>query len=67
MPQTNMVYFSVAEDRMTAQKLHEKLWADHGIRVGVSGAQRFRAVTHIDISAADVDEALSSLNAVMVN
>ena len=67
LPQTNMVYFSVAEDRMTAQELHEKLWANHGIRVGVSGAQRFRAVTHIDISAADVDEALSSLNAVMVN
>lgn len=67
LPQTNMVYFSVAEDRMTAQSLHEKLWADHGVRIGVSGAQRFRAVTHIDISAADVDAALSGLSAVLAD
>ena len=67
LPQTNMVYFNVAKDRMTAQELHEKLWADHNIRIGISGAQRFRAVTHIDISAADVNEVLSSLNTVMMN
>ena len=67
LPQTNMVYFNVAKGLMTAQELHEKLWADHGIRIGVSGTQRFRAVTHIDISAADVDEALCSLSAVMMN
>ena len=50
LPQTNMVYFSVAEDRMTAQELHEKLWADHGIRVGVS-APNASAPSHTLISA----------------
>ena len=67
LPQTNMVYFNVAEDRMTAQELHERLWTDHGVRIGVSGAQRFRAVTHIDISREDVDTALSGLTAVLTN
>jgi len=65
LPQTNMVYFRVAEERMTAQDLHERLWADHGIRIGVSGAQRFRAVTHIDVSTDDIDAALSGLSAVL--
>ncbi len=65
LPQTNMVYFNVAEDRMTAQQLHERLWADHGIRIGVSGRQRFRAVTHLDVSADDIDTALSGLSSVL--
>lgn len=64
-PQTNMIYFSVAEDRMTAQQLHEKLLAEHGIRIGVSGPQRFRAVTHLDVSARDIDDALAGLNQVL--
>ena len=64
-PQTNMIYFSVDKSRMTAQDLHEKLLAEHGVRVGVSGAQRFRAVTHLDISANDIDDALDGLNNVL--
>lgn len=67
LPQTNMVYFKVAEEKMTAQQLHERLWADHSVRIGVSGAQRFRAVTHIDISSADVSETLSALSSVLTN
>jgi len=66
-PQTNMIYFSVAAERMTAQQLHERLWAEHGIRIGVSGPQRFRAVTHLDISQGDIDEALAGLNAVLAH
>ncbi|MBT6882636.1 MAG: low specificity L-threonine aldolase, partial [Rhodospirillaceae bacterium] len=64
-PQTNMIYFSVDKSRMMAQDLHEKLLAEHGVRVGVSGAQRFRAVTHLDISANDIDDALDGLNNVL--
>ena len=50
---------------MTAQQLHEKLLAEHGIRIGVSGPQRFRAVTHLDVSARDIDDALAGLHQVL--
>jgi len=64
-PDTNMIYFSVEKERMTAQQLHERLLTEHGVRVGVSGPQRFRAVTHLDVSETDIDDALNGLNAVL--
>lgn len=65
LPQTNMVYFNIDKSRMTAQELHERLWAEHSVRIGVSDTYRFRAVTHIDISASDVEDALSGLSSVL--
>ena len=52
---------------MSAQELHERLWAEYGVRIGVFDAQKFRAVTHIDISAADIEQALLGLSAVIDN
>lgn len=65
LPETNMVYFRVDETRMTARTLHDRLLAEHGVRIGISEAPRFRAVTHIDISTKDIDSTLLSLNAIL--
>ena len=65
LPETNMVYFTVDARRTSAMGLSDRLWGEFGIRIGVSGTQRFRAVTHIDISDKDIDETLSGLNTIL--
>ncbi len=46
MPQTNMVFPSLAEDcKLTAAEVAQKLLTD-GIKVGVVGEKKFRMVTH---------------------
>jgi threonine aldolase len=55
---TNIVYFGVNRDDMTAGQLIKGL-NDQGIRMLPVGAQRIRAVTHYHIAAADIDAALA--------
>ena len=54
---TNMVFFDVAGLSTTAAAFNEQLVA-HGMRVLVAGPTRLRAVTHLDVSRAQIDEAL---------
>jgi threonine aldolase len=54
---TNIVYFGVKRDDMTAEQLVKRL-DDQGVRMLPVGVHRIRAVTHYHISGEDVDAAL---------
>jgi threonine aldolase len=57
-PETNLVFFDTAGTGMTAPALAAKLRAQ-GVLVSTSGTYRARACLHLDVAAAQVDEALS--------
>jgi threonine aldolase len=55
-PETNMVMFRVASDLRFLRATRER-----GVLMNPAEAGLFRAVTHLDVSAADVDEALERI------
>jgi threonine aldolase len=62
--ETNLVFFSLAGAHVTAEQLGSELLAE-GIRIGVEGPAAMRAVTHIDVSRADILEAADVIRSVM--
>jgi threonine aldolase len=62
--QTNIVYFSVADDRLNAETLVRRL-AENGIKILQAGPGRLRAVTHYGINAEDINLALAALDKIM--
>ena len=65
--ESNIVYFEVeASIERNAKELVGRL-ADRGVRIGALGPRRLRAVTHLDVSEADVDTALEVLREVMAS
>ena len=52
-----MVFFDVSELGCTAMEFNDALMA-HGIRVSTPGGTRCRALTHLDVSRQDVEEAV---------
>ncbi len=62
--QTNLVFFEVKKPGWTASKLVEAC-KERGVGMGASTATRIRAVTHLDVSRADIDGALKVINDVM--
>ena len=63
--ETNLVFFEVGETGLGARAIAERLLAQ-GIRVGVEGPTRMRAVTHLDVTRADVEQAAEALATVIV-
>ncbi len=64
-PATNMVFMNLAEDvPMSADEVAEKMKA-MGVLVGVSGARRFRLVTHCWIDDEGVDRAVAAFGDVL--
>jgi threonine aldolase len=63
-PYTNMIFLSLTEETnpLTAQLVAHRL-AEHGVRVGVIGKNRFRLVTHYWIDDAAVGQALAAFRA----
>jgi len=57
--QTNIVIFALERDDLTPRQLVADL-AARGVKVGAIGGQRFRAVTHYGLDAADIDRALEA-------
>jgi threonine aldolase len=57
---TNIVYFQVTRDAMSAEELVKRLEAE-GVRMLPTGPDRIRAVTHYQISADDIDFTLQVL------
>lgn len=53
-PATNMVFADTSGLGMSAQQFQDALASD-GIRISAVGPHRIRAVTHLDISAADIE------------
>ncbi len=62
--ETNIVYFDVDEARGTAKQFCDAL-REQGVWILSTATQRIRAVTHLDVSAADIDRALAAMNAVL--
>jgi threonine aldolase len=59
-PRTNMVFISLTEDfPLDAIQVKHRL-LEFGVRVGVTGARRFRLVTHYWIDDAGIEQALSA-------
>jgi threonine aldolase len=69
-PHTNMVFLSLSEatrqdeEPLTAQQVARRL-AESGVRVGVTGAYRFRLVTHYWIDDAAVERAVAAFTQVL--
>jgi threonine aldolase len=62
-PQTNIVYFSVAQSGMTSYEFTCKL-EERGVSM-VDIGDRVRAVTHLDVSRADVERAVEIVREVL--
>jgi threonine aldolase len=61
--QTNMVFFDVAATGLTAGEVSRKL-QEQGILIGALGETRLRAVTHLDVTQADIETAVKSLRTI---
>ncbi|MBW4022191.1 MAG: low specificity L-threonine aldolase [Proteobacteria bacterium] len=59
-PQTNLVYIDCRETGSTAETLAQRLRAE-GVLISVMGRTRLRACTHLDLSAADIEETIAVL------
>ena len=64
--QTNIVYFDMANDRFSAERLVKEL-SGRAVKVLRLGPGRLRAVTHYGISAEDIDLALAAMSEVMAS
>jgi len=62
--ETNIVYFDVDDATGTAKQLCDKLY-HAGVWMLQIGPQRVRAVTHLDVSAADIVTAIEVLGSVL--
>lgn len=62
--QTDIVYFELAGNRLTADEMVKEL-GKKGIKILRVGPSRFRAVTHYGISAEDIDLTVKALDEVM--
>lgn len=62
--ETNIVYFDVDSTTGTAKALCDKLYAA-GVWMLPIGPRRVRAVTHLDVSASDMDRAIAVLGSVL--
>jgi threonine aldolase len=58
-PETNLVFFNVAETGLSGPEAQARLLA-HGVRASGMGGTRLRFVTHLDISAGDIARALDA-------
>jgi len=62
--QTNIVYFDVVREGLSAETL-VSLLAERGVKMLCSGPGRIRAVTHYGIERNHIDETLAALAGVM--
>jgi len=61
--ETNLIFFDVSGLRLTAEAFNTLL-LEQGLRVSILGHTRCRAVTHLDVSRLQVEEALKIIRAV---
>ena len=65
-PDTNIVFFSIARPGLSDQEFLQRI-KERGVRMGVMGKHRLRAVTHLDIAAADIETALAVVKDVLTS
>jgi threonine aldolase len=61
--QSNLVFFDLASGISPAEFLAQL--ADRNIKVGATGRQRFRAVTHYGIEAEDIDNVVTAIRQIL--
>jgi len=61
-PDTNLVFFNTQGTGLTAAKLYERV-RRHGVTFSFASAWRGRACTHLNVSAAGIEEALGVIRA----
>jgi len=64
--ETNLVYFDVTAAGLDAEALCATL-LQAGVRMGPMGPRTVRAVTHLDVTAAQIETAIAALNAALSN
>ncbi|PPQ36575.1 threonine aldolase family protein [Rhodopila globiformis] len=64
MPETNMVFFDTKGAGLTAAELAARL-RPLGVTISVSGSYRGRACTHLDVTAAQIEEAVAIMRSVI--
>ena len=62
--ETNILYFDIAETGVTAEALVHALKAA-GVGMGAFGTHRIRAVTHLGVTAADIEAGLAIFRATL--
>ncbi len=62
--ETNLVFFEVTKPGWTAARLVEAC-KERGVGLGVNSPTRIRAVTHLDVTRADIDTALKAIGDVL--
>ena len=62
--ETNIVFLDVSAAGFAAPEISERL-AARGVRIGAMGPDKLRAVTHLDVDRAGVEEAAEALRAVL--
>jgi threonine aldolase len=62
--ETNMVFFDVAGTGLSAAQLGDRLLAE-GLRIGGRDGTRMRAVTHLDVTRAQIDKAVQIVRRVV--
>jgi threonine aldolase len=62
MVDTNLVYFHITPGPMTAAELSSRLCAG-GVLMHATARHTLRAVTHMDVSAEDIDRAVEAVAA----
>jgi threonine aldolase len=62
---TNMVYFTVGGTGLSEQEFARRLRTDHGVRIGPQGKNLMRAVTHLDVTRTNIEEAIRACAAVV--
>jgi threonine aldolase len=63
-PETNLVFFNVEGTGLTAAAFSDRV-RKHGVAVSTNGKYRVRACTHLDISAAQIDQAVQVIGEVV--
>ena len=62
--QTNMIFFDVSGAGITAKQMEDGL-VKQGVHICAVSSGRLRAVTHLDVSSSDVEEAADAVRAVL--
>jgi threonine aldolase len=58
--QTNLVFLDVAPSGLAAETVSQRL-RERGVALAMRGGTTFRAVTHLDVTCAEVEHAATAL------
>jgi threonine aldolase len=63
--ETNIVVFALPGRTPSAQEFADRMLAEHGVRFSQIAPTQLRAVTHLDVSAEDIDTALDAARRIL--